>query len=388
VGRFDVAPRTLVSLTLAGEHALTRELVDRTQLIETVPVGNGFWGLSAQALPRRLPTRLALASGIDTEWGNTSGAIAQVNVAWNDRLFAVVGARAERITGFTTNAQNALLPMVGASWVTDIGEAVLKLRSAYGKGIRPANTLTRGTTWMGRAAYARASSLDPETQDGTELGADLVLGRWLTVGATRFDQRASGLVQPVASVEAYMGPNGRAVRRMTYTLENVGAITNRGWELLARSSWHGVQLVGTLALVDSRVDQLARGYGGDLRVGDRMLEVPARTYGVNALWTTRRFTVSTGVSRASDWIGYDRLAIGQVLGDPSREADLAGPRLRHYWTQYDGITQWRASTTYRVFGDWSAVVGGENLLNRQLGAPDNASVIAGRTLTLGVRAGF
>jgi iron complex outermembrane receptor protein len=36
----------------------------------------------------------------------------------------------------------------------------------------------------------------------------------------------------------------------------------------------------------------------------------------------------------------------------------------------------------------SMLLGGDNLLNVQTGAPDNATVIAGRTLTLGLRTTF
>lgn len=44
--------------------------------------------------------------------------------------------------------------------------------------------------------------------------------------------------------------------------------------------------------------------------------------------------------------------------------------------------------TYRLPRDWSVLLGGENLLNVQRGAPDNATVTAGRTLTFGLRTGF
>ena len=43
-------------------------------------------------------------------------------------------------------------------------------------------------------------------------------------------------------------------------------------------------LSGTFSTVDSRVKQVARSYAGDLRVGDRMLEVPARTGSLSAAW--------------------------------------------------------------------------------------------------------
>jgi iron complex outermembrane receptor protein len=52
------------------------------------------------------------------------------------------------------------------------------------------------------------------------------------------------------------------------------------------------------------------------------------------------------------------------------------------------VTRWRANASYRLRGDLSVLLGGENLLNVQRGAPDNATVTAGRTLSFGLRSIF
>jgi iron complex outermembrane receptor protein len=174
---------------------------------------------------------------------------------------------------------------------------------------------------------------------------------------------------------------------MTYVLENVGAITNRGWEMQATSSIDRLMIAGTMSLVNSRVDRLAGGYRGDLRVGDRMLDVPSRTYSLSATWSASRWSVSSMLTRAEDWIGYDRVGIGEALLDANRQHELNGAQLRRYWLNYGGVTRLRANMSYRLLRDWSVLVGGENLLNVQRGAPDNATVTAGRTLTFGLRAG-
>jgi len=379
VGRFDLTPRTMLAVTLAAEQAVTRELVDAQGLTAVQRINLGF-GASAQAL-----TRGAAAQAVTDRWGNSGGVSAQANLAWRDMVYLVAGGRAERSVGFTVEPQNALLPLLGAAVVRDIGGAVVKLRTAYGTGIRPASTLTRGTSWMGRATNGAMRSLQPESQTGVEGGVDVHFGRWLAVHATRFDQRASGLIQPIAGTATYATNSGLLVRRMSYTLQNVGAITNRGWELQARSSFDRLAVSGTMSLVDSRVDQLAAGYGGDLRVGDRMLDVPARTYSVSASWSATRFSASAMLTRAEDWIGYDRIRIGEALRDTSRDQQLSGRELRGYWLGYEGITRLRANLTMQLVGPWSLLVGGENLLNVQRGAPDNATVTAGRTITLGIR---
>ena len=382
VGRFDLSDRTMLSLTFAGEEAITREMLDAQGLAQVARVNLGF-GASAQAL-----TRGASSEALVTRVGESGGLSAQANLAWHDQLYLVAGGRAERTVGFTDTPQSALLPMLGAAYVRDIHGAVVKLRSAYGTGIRPASTLARGATWMGRVSSNSSSSLEPESQTGIEAGVDVLMGRAWSVSATRFDQRASGLIQPVASMGTFASPNGTLTRRMTYALENVGAITNRGWELQARSAIDKLQLSASMTIVDSRVDELAPGYGGDLRVGDRMLDVPARTYSLSAAWAASRWSASTMLTRAEDWVGYDRVRIGETLQDPEREGQLNGRQLRSYWLNYEGVTRWRANVSYRLAGQWALLVGGENLLNVQRGAPDNATVTAGRTLTVGIRAGY
>jgi ferric-dicitrate binding protein FerR (iron transport regulator) len=371
VGRFDIAPATLFTVTMAAEQAFTRE---RTTVGASLPM-NG-----------QPPRPLEQAS---VTWYDNSGVVAQGQLAWRDQWFLSAGARAERITGATPNAQSSLLPMLGSAWVREWGSSVLKLRAAYGRGIRPARTPLRTSLWIGRSQLQALEALEPESQDGTEVGADWLLGSRLTLQVTRFDQRATGLIQPVGAVVSTAGQGGRPPQRtMSYVMQNVGAITNRGWEMSGQTQWRPLTIAGSWAYVDSRVAQVAPGYRGELRPGDRMLDVPAHTLTVSASYLRGRWMVSSSASRAMNWIGYDRAAIGAALAAENAPRELDGPLLRRYWTRYDDVTRWRGSVAYRARGDLSLVLGGENLLNIQSGAPDNATVIAGRTLTLGLRTQF
>jgi outer membrane receptor protein involved in Fe transport len=380
VGRFDVAEGTLLAVTFAAEQAITRDV---TSEVVTAPMYRPGGGALTPAIASgQPPLRLAQS------WINNSGVSAQAMLSWQDRWYFSAGGRAERTGGATAEVQHALLPMLGAAYVRDYGPAVLKLRSAFGTGIRPARTLARGTSWMGKGSRSSTTGLQPEEQTGLEVGADLVMAHGLSFHVTRFDQEATGLIQPVGSMSTGIAANGRVVRNLSYTLQNVGAITNRGWELQATVRRRRLQLASTLSLVDSRVAQTATGYRGELRVGDRMLDVPASTLSLSASWSARRWSLSTTATRAADWIGYDRTAIGEALANTSREYDFGGPLLRRYWLNYSGVTRWRANASYRVRGDVSVLVGGENLLNVQRGAPDNATVTAGRTLSFGLRSMF
>jgi iron complex outermembrane receptor protein len=327
-------------------------------------------------------------------WRTSSGLIAQADLSLRDALFVTGGLRLERDAGYTVAAQHAVLPMLGAAWVRDLSGATLKLRAAYGKGIRPPRVAARDAAWMTMERTLAPTSLAPESQAGTEAGADLLFGRAFALHLTRFDQRASGLIQAVAIARpgapwSASGPGGRPVRRVDYELQNVGEITNRGWEMQGTARSGALALTGALSLVESRVARVTAGYTGDLRAGDRTLEVPARTASLTASWTSARWYTAWTVARAADWINYDRLALARDLAWGTRaSSDVVGTTLRSYWRDYAGVTHLRASLSRDLGRGVAFVATGDNLLNRQHGEPDDMTIVPGRTLTGGVRVKF
>jgi iron complex outermembrane receptor protein len=220
----------------------------------------------------------------------------------------------------------------------------------------------------------------PEVQSGTEVGADLAIGAGLTVQATRFDQVASGLTQQVAVTRDSTAwrPAGTVL-----VAQNVGTIDNHGWELAAVGRRGALTVSGTLALVDSRVQSLARNYRGDLTAGDRMLGVPARTASISALWSQPRWSAALSLSRASDWLNYDRLALARARAD---SVTLTTAQLRNYWLHYEGTTRLRASLSHDFAGRFTLRLTGDNLLDVQTGDPDNTTVVPGRSISLSFRA--
>jgi len=378
-GRFDVAQQTAMTFTLAVEQAMLRDASAGTP-----PAGPS----GQQQMPR--------ARVLQSTWATNSGVVAQTDLSWRDMVYLVAGARLEQTVGATANPQNASMPMLGASVVRDVGEATLKARIGYGRGIRPAQTLMRGASWAGRAAVDSRSELSPESQAGVEFGTDLVWGKLLSLHVTRFDQRASGLIQPVAAQvvlnQARPGqqrPDTTRPSRIGYVLENVGAIDNRGWEFEANGKWRSLSIIGWWSIVDSRVSRVSPSYRGDLRAGDRPLEVPAQTMSLSVNWSAGRLQAASTIARASDWIAYDRIRIATVLATrENTPSDLTGAQLRRFWREYPGVTQLRASLGLRVSGRTSLQLGGENLLDLQRGAPDNATIVTGRTVTIGARTSF
>jgi hypothetical protein len=147
---------------------------------------------------------------------------------------------------------------------------------------------------------------------------------------------------------------------------------------------------GTFTTVDSRVRTVADGYLGDLRSGDRMLAVPARTASLNASWSSAGWSTSLTATRATDWINYDRVALSRAYTstDGAEQRAVTGWRLRNFWRTYDGDTHLRLSASRDVGRGLELLVVGDNLLGGQLGEPDNLTIRQGRTITGGLRASF
>ncbi|MBW8768597.1 MAG: TonB-dependent receptor plug domain-containing protein [Gemmatimonadetes bacterium] len=371
LGGASALPAT--TITLSVEHSVLRQRSTVTDVI--APAGGERYGTAVE--------------GTALLWNHNTGALVQASTAWRDALFLTGGVRVERNDAFSGNDRYPILPLLGGALVHAFGPVEMKLRSSYGKGIRPFQTPARfsfneyGPTGIGRAG------LDPEVQTGIENGVELYVGDLFSFQATRFDQRATGLIQNVAVAVDTQLRGGSLERRMRFQLENVGEITNRGWEMQAGLRRGALGVSGTFSTVDSRVRTVADGYLGDLRAGDRMLAVPARTSSLSASWTQPRWTLALTATRAADWVNYDRVALARdYTGADGAQRDVTGARLRSYWRDYSGQTHLRLSAS-RDVGHGLTLLGlGDNLLGGQVGEPDNLTIRQGRTLSGGLRASF
>ncbi|MEO5903467.1 MAG: TonB-dependent receptor plug domain-containing protein [Gemmatimonadaceae bacterium] len=373
VAQFGNQAKTAATFTFAAEHSV---VLDETRTPGQFETGG---------------PQVRSASPLVRETRANTGLIAQINTGFRDRLFVTGGLRVERNTGVTGLGDVAALPMLGVSYVRSFGETTLKLRSAYGKGIRPPQTSSRSGTLLGLRETLYGSGLSPEQQSGIEAGADLFFGRAFSVHATRFDQRASGLIQPVSIYRPLteMEDSTPRFRRIVYELQNVGQIGNSGWEVQSGFNTGPWSLGATFSQVDSRVRKLAMRYTGDLRAGDRMLEVPARTYGLNAGFSRSRWSTSWSVSRAADWINYDRIALASAFSNTDKPLeDFVGEKLRTYWKSYGGVTRIRGRAGFVIGRGMMFTVDGQNLLDEQRGEPDNITVLPGRTISAGLRLSF
>ena len=365
VGQFGDPAALAATVTVGAEHSFVHD--------ETITTS----AFSSPKLGIKSGDRLALS-----ESRSNAGLIGQVTTSFHESLFLSGGLRIERNTGLVGIGDIATLPMLGASAVRSFGIGTVKLRAAFGKGIRPPQTSNRLRLGVGGTPSA-------EQQSGIETGADLFFGKTVALHATRFDQRASGLIQPVSVYGVSSSDTLPRYRRMVYELQNVGEITNRGWELSGSLTDGPWSLGATFSQVDSRVQKIASRYTGDLRPGDRMLEVPARTFGLNTGYSHGRLSMSWRVARASDWINYDRLSLLGAFADATTTAQqIVGPELRSYWKQYGGVTRLGGRIAIAASRDMTFTLDGENLLDEQRGEPDNTTVLPGRTLSAGLHVRF
>ena len=357
-GRFGSPVGTAATLSVAAEHS---SLEQRSVTNDAPSLGGSLRQFAG--------------------WQGNTGLVSQLDASWRGVLYATSGLRVERNDGLAATNGLVTLPMLGGAFVHDFGLLTTKLRAAYGKSIRPVGSVVR-TSSLAREAVVRGS-LAPEEQSGVEVGVDATVGRAFALRLTRFDQTAYNLIQPVA-INSSLTPNP-TYGRLMYALQNVGQIGNRGWELESSMTTGQLSLTGTLSLVDSRVRQLAFDYSGDLQAGDRMLGVPARTFGLTSAWTAPRWSASLTVARAEDWINYDGLALATTS---ATQRPIVGAGLRNYWRLYPGVTRLDASLSRHLFGGISAVFTGRNLLDGQRGEPDNLTVLPGRTISAGLQAKF
>src|SRR6185436_152133 len=119
-------------------------------------------------------------------WRSNTGFGGQLNAALLQRVFLTGALRMERATNVEGFSR---LPMAGLAWVPVQGPVTLKLRGAYGKGIRWPQTTARATLGEGwRPGSDTSSTLAPEEQSGVEGGIELLVGHAVSLQVTRFDQ--------------------------------------------------------------------------------------------------------------------------------------------------------------------------------------------------------
>ena len=302
---------------------------------------------------------------------SNTGLFAQLKVDLSRSLFITAGLRGDRNSTFGDALGPVWSPMLGAAFTRDASFGTIKLRGAYGKGIRPPPPSAGQSIATLRFRQVGNPDLEPETQSGFEGGMEWFAGDRAMLSLTGYTQVARGLIQQVI------------LDRRTIQYQNVGQIANRGVEVEGQVRHRDLRANGSLSLTDSRVRALSRDYSGDLAVGDPVPEVPSSSGSLSVSRDVARTTFTIGGVYIGSWTGYDW---SRYFGDEVQESDEITD-LRAYWRTYPGILRPYLSVSHILNRDveWFARV--DNLTNVQRHERDNLQVTAGRTMTVGVRIG-
>jgi TonB-linked SusC/RagA family outer membrane protein len=177
----------------------------------------------------------------------TLGAFVEENVAFRDRLYITGGLRSDRNSAFGANFKTALYPKIAASWVLSDESFFphaswldqLRLRTAYGaSGVQPGTidavqyfsaTTTRLESGDAPAVVFSTlgnRNLKPERSTELEMGVDgSFWGDRLTTELTYYSKSSrDALISRILPPSLGTGATSR--------LENLGEVTNKGWEAL------------------------------------------------------------------------------------------------------------------------------------------------------------
>ena len=299
------------------------------------------------------------------------GVYAQMKVDLARSIFITGGVRGDRNSTFGDAILAAWSPMLGIAMTRDAGASTFKLRGAYGKGIRPPPPSAQRAIATLKFRQVANAALKPETQSGFEGGLEWFAGDHAMLSLTGYSQIAKGLIQQVIK------------DRRTIQYQNVGQIANRGAEVEGQVRHGNLRANGTFSLTDSRVKALSDSYSGDLKVGDRVPEVPMSSGSVSLSWDVGHTTLTFGSVYIGPWTGYDWT---RYVGDETQASDSVNA-LRDYWRDYPGIIRPYLSVSHILNRDveWFGRI--DNLTNVQRFERDNLQVTAGRTMTVGLRIG-
>jgi iron complex outermembrane receptor protein len=300
-----------------------------------------------------------------------SGAFGQAKLRAGP-LLVTGGVRAEWSSSFGADVGTALAPSVGISWTRPIGDLALRLRSGWGKGLRPPEPGMSRAMATARVRQEANANLAPESQAGIEFGADLYAGTDGYARVTYFNQLASDLIQGVIFPTVGTKPS--------YQFQNVGAIRNSGVELEGGLRFGRVGIDALYYRTNSVVERLARTYSGYLQVGDRLPEVPDASGSARISYAGRKVQLAFGATYLGSWTGHDWAAIAQS----TPEMAPLRPSQRDYLIRYPGLIKPYLNMSFDVARQFTAYLSIDNLTKSDNFERHNGNPPAGRSVMVGL----
>ena len=316
-----------------------------------------------------------------TEYNN-QGEYGQLKLGWKDHLFTEAGLRADQNSNYGADYKSSYSPRFAMSYVSEPASWLeLKLRSAWGKTISPPPLLARTGLTAPTYAYLPNPSIGPYKVSGPEFGADFYVGKNYSLQATYYDQKSDDIVYAV-----YLTAPG--VVPALYQYQNVGTVSNKGWELAGRADVGPVRLNATYSPVNSKIVKLSNttGIAQGFVLGASPILTPKSSASLTATYyPNNKMTLTLGANYSGSWWYYDLSAYYRALYSTNAPA-FKGYVTDFYWWQ-PAVTKilasgtWQLSTSYQFFFDV------QNLLNNYQGdGTYTIDMVYGRRIELGFRA--
>jgi len=241
--------------TTNGSATATRQLTDLLQSNTTFGVqftrsifdANYASGTQLSPGSTRVGSGAVKSASEGTDETRTLGAFVEEHMAFRDRLFVTGGVRSDRNSAFGANFKTVFYPKIALSWVASDEEFFpkfswlnqLRLRTAYGaSGVQPGTTdavpYYSSTTIVNESGDQPAvvlttlgnSNLKPERSTELELGVDGTF--WNSRLSTEFTYYNKSSRDALISrgLPPSLGTGA------TSRLENLGEVSNKGWEAL------------------------------------------------------------------------------------------------------------------------------------------------------------
>jgi iron complex outermembrane receptor protein len=325
-------------------------------------------------------TRTAGLSDLSSLYSNnlrTTGAFAQARVRLPSQVILSGGSRVEHLSSVGPRQGAVWASMFGASWNRPVGDATVRLRAAWGSGIRPPEPGMSTPLATSTLRQIANPSLAAERQQGVEGGVDVYFTNGVFAKVTGYEQYATDLIQQVSRRVQTGVPEA-------YQFQNVGVVRNRGAEV--EGGWRRSHLaVGVnLHLPRSEVRSLSSRYTGELRPGDRLIEVPeaaGSTYiRVAGEGTSPRWSAEVGATMLGAWTGYDWLLLARIERGQATRRDL----VRDYWMRYPAVIRPYLTASLRLAAGVQIFARVDNPARDPALIRDNTSPPLGRTSVLGV----
>lgn len=316
------------------------------------------------------PDAIALSN---QRYGNR-GFFAQVRTDLWNRTFLTGGVRAETSDNYGEDLGVTLSPRIGFAQTFEFGGLTAKLRSAYGESTRPPAPHQRQFQASPTGTVLANAALGPERQVGGEAGVDLYLRGTASLTFTYYHQTAHDLID-ISLLDATTSPR-------TVQYQNLGRVRNAGVEVQATYSTAPLRLSAQYSTIDSRVVQLAEGYRGSYRPGERMRGVPFSSAGFSTTLTPWRGTTVGGqVKHAGRHIDLGLRSLYGAIAERRFTGNTAD-----YYVTYPAFTKADLSFTQAVRAGLSMHVSIDNLTNSRAIEQNDLFLLPGRITTVGFRA--